>query len=755
LAFALFGKEVEWKGMASSAQLHLLLKKHFGHDQFRPHQLEIIETILEGQDVFAVLPTGAGKSLCFQLPALLKPGITLVISPLIALMKDQVDALEANGIAATYLNSSITRQELSQRLESARRGEFKLLYTAPERLLMPDFLDGLKQLQISALAIDEAHCISEWGHDFRPEYRRLAEVRDLLPEAPMIAVTATATHRVRSDVMAQLKLRSPRLFVASFNRPNLTYSILAKRKAETQVISFIKKRNGASGIVYCLSRAGSEALALALKTEGIPALPYHAGLSAAERSRNQERFLRDQVQVMCATIAFGMGINKSNVRFVVHYDLPKNIEGYYQETGRAGRDGLHSECLLLYNRSDMAKLFRFIEDISEPREKQVAKQQLNQMVAYAETLSCRRSFLLDYFGEKYGHQNCGSCDNCLDPAPLVDATMAARKLLSCVFRVQQMSRFDVGLKWIINILRGESTPSISKHSHHTLSTFGIAKDISEETLMDVGAELMRRGFILRSEDQFRTVALTPEGREWLRSSAPLEMPERREQVSRKVAASKDKVFDPGLFEQLKALRKQIAEEKQVPAYVVFADSALQEMARRYPATVEEFNRIPGVGERKAAEYSAPFTQAVAEYLQNNPRQTFEAAPEPKSHRRSNNSASTGSEAPSIRREAPRPNPSSEDSLKLFLAGKSVEEIAEERELTPGTIYEHLVRSISAGIDIPISRFFNPGELAELAQGFQNHTELALKPVFDKLGGKFDYGKLRIYREYSQKAKPPN
>ncbi|MGV3774566.1 MAG: DNA helicase RecQ [Verrucomicrobiales bacterium] len=732
--------------MAPSEYLHQLLKKHFGHDEFRPHQIDIIQSLLAGKDVFAVLPTGAGKSLCFQLPAVVCDGLTLVISPLIALMKDQVDALNENGIPATSLNSSIPRAELAERYDRLGRGEYKLLYAAPERAVMPDFIERLKHLNIAILAIDEAHCISEWGHDFRPEYQMLAKLRAHLPQVPVLAVTATATERVRKDIVNHLELREPETFLASFNRPNLTYGVVGKSKAELQVLGFIKKRPNSSGIVYCLSRAGTESLAEALRRAGISALPYHAGLTPTERGKNQEKFLRDDVQVICATIAFGMGINKSNVRFVIHYDLPKNVEGYYQETGRAGRDGLHSECLLLYSRGDMMKLIRFIDQISGAEEKKIARNQLNQMIALAEAPSCRRAFMLNYFGEKFPYPNCGGCDNCLDPAAVVDATLEARKFLSCVFRVHQLSNFGVGLKWIANILQGESTPAIQKHRHETLSTFGIAKDVPEHRLMDVGGELLRRGYLSQSEDQFATLTITDKGRIFLRSNEKLSLAARREQVSKKIAASRDAEYDQELFDSLRALRKQIADERNVPAFVVFADSSLQDMARKYPRSLESFKDIAGVGDKKAAEFGGTFTKVIQEFLQTNqPKQFAPAQPVRPPARQIRTSAFSSDVLPSTFR-ANQGTGSAEESLKLFLAGKSVEQIAEERNLTPGTVYEHLVRSAATGATIPLDRFFSEPEVELLKKEFATHTTPALKPIFEKFNGQFDYGKLRLFRE---------
>ncbi|MGD0252624.1 MAG: RecQ family ATP-dependent DNA helicase, partial [Verrucomicrobiota bacterium] len=462
-----------------------LLKQYFGFTSFRPLQEEIIRDALAGRDVFALLPTGGGKSLCFQLPALAHDGLTVVVSPLIALMKDQVDALQAAGVPATFLNSSLAAEESRKRLRGLHNGQYRLLYAAPERLMLSGFLSDLQRWNVSLLAVDEAHCISEWGHDFRPEYRQLADLRGLFPKVPMMALTATATGRVRADIVKLLKLREPRCYVASFNRPNLTYRVLAKNKPYDQVLEFVRARPKESGIVYCHSRKSAESVARRLNEDGVKARPYHAGLTPKERSEHQELFLRDDVRVICATIAFGMGINKPNVRFVLHYDLPKNIEGYYQETGRAGRDGLPSECVLLFSAGDVIKQTQFIDEKPDPKEQQIAREQLQKMVHYAECAGCRRRELLAYFGEKFGgvspesgrdalprvqadqqvsptEANCGACDNCLSPRETFDGTVAAQKFLSCVYRIREKTRFGVGLNHVIEVLTGADTEKVRK-----------------------------------------------------------------------------------------------------------------------------------------------------------------------------------------------------------------------------------------------------------------------------------------------------
>ena len=607
------------------SELLSTLATTFGYNQFRPLQREIIEASLAGRDVFALLPTGGGKSLCFQLPALVRPGLTVVVSPLIALMKDQVDQLQASGVAATFLNSTLSPAEARSRLAGLHRNQWRLLYVAPERLMLDNWQENLRTWNVSCIAVDEAHCVSEWGHDFRPEYRQVAKLRDLLPEVPFMALTATATERVRADVINHLRLRSPEVFVASFNRPNLTYRVTPKDQPIKQLISFLSKREHESGIVYCASRAATERVAEALAGRGFAARAYHAGLEAEERARNQELFLRDEVRIICATIAFGMGINKPNVRWVVHHDLPKNIEGYYQETGRAGRDGLPGDCLLLFSGGDVAKQTHFLDEITDEHEQQVARTQLRQMVHYAESSGCRRVELLSYFGETFPVDACAACDNCLEPRETYDGTIVAQKFLSCVYRVRQASRFSVGLNHIIEVLTGADTDKIRRWGHDQLTTYGIGRDLGRPAWGAVGRELMRLGFLALSDGEFATVDLTEEGMAVLRSrqsislTKPLDSPKARRAARREGEIACDEI----LFDRLRALRKRLADERKVPAYVIFGDTTLRQMARLYPADEDAMHGIFGMGEKKRAEFGATFATAIGEYLSVNSRQRFD------------------------------------------------------------------------------------------------------------------------------------
>jgi len=600
------------------------LKKHFGYDEFRPLQEEIVSDALAGRDVFALMPTGGGKSLCFQLPALLRDGLTIVISPLISLMKDQVDALQTSGIAATFLNSALDRHEAVERLRGLNRGQYRMLYLAPERLMLDGFLERALNWNITQIAIDEAHCISEWGHDFRPEYRELKKLRRHLPDVPIMALTATATKRVRKDIVDQLHLDNARCYVASFNRPNLTYRVVPKSSPYEQVLTFIRSRPNESGIVYCASRKTADSLATKLNDDGVKAKPYHAGLQAKERTKHQELFLRDDARVITATIAFGMGINKPNVRFVVHHDLPKNIESYYQETGRAGRDGLPSECELLFSASDVVKQRRFIEEKSE-REQRIAREQLRDMIHYAETRDCRRATLLKYFGEEFP-ASCNGCDNCLEPRETFDGTVPAQKFLSCIQRVRQKSGFSFGLNHIVDVLNGADTEPIRQRGHDQLSTYGIGQDLKRGAWLAIGRELLRLGLVTAAPGRFATLELTEAGwaalreRKQITLTKPYEVQEKKRSKRR----TGEIECDEALFEKLRTLRRKLADERDVPAYIIFSEVALREMARAYPTTTAEFGRIPGVGQQKLRDFAEPFTTAIAEYLAKRSRQSAKA-----------------------------------------------------------------------------------------------------------------------------------
>jgi ATP-dependent DNA helicase RecQ len=706
------------------------LKKSFGYDQFRPLQQEIIHDALAGRDVFVLMPTGGGKSLCFQLPALLRDGLTIVVSPLISLMKDQVDALQTSGIPATYLNSTLDRDEAKTRWRGLHRGEYRMLYVAPERLMLETFLERALNWDIAQFAIDEAHCISEWGHDFRPEYRELKKLREHFPDAPVMALTATATERVRADIVKQLKLREPLCYVASFNRPNLTYRVIPKTSPYEQLLAFIRARHNESGIVYCASRKSTESLARNLNEDGISAKPYHAGLTSPERTKHQESFLRDDVRVVTATIAFGMGINKPNVRFVVHYDLPKNIESYYQETGRAGRDGLPSECVLLFNPGDVVKQLHFIDEKSE-NEARIARAQLQQMVHYAETRECRRATLLQYFGEQYATSSCEGCDNCLSPRETFDGTIPAQKFLSCVHRIHAKSGFGFGLNHVVDVLRGADTEAIRQRGHNELSTHGIGRDLKRESWQAIGRELLRLGLVECAPGRFATLSLTFAGLETLRERTPVTLTKQVD-VAEKAARSEAGAIecDESLFERLRGLRRKLADERGVPAYIIFSDVSLREMARNYPTNAGEFRRIPGVGEQKFRDFAEAFLSEIKDYLAANSRRTF-------------------SEDIDLRfpRRRPRLNDSQTETLRRFQRGETLDEIARARGFVHSTIYDHLLAAIECGkLPQPLQRFFTSAQEKEIEAAFRQVPDGRLVDVSALLGGKYDIGLLRIFRE---------
>jgi ATP-dependent DNA helicase RecQ len=722
--------------METRPPLNELLKTHFGYDTFRPLQREIMDAALAGRDVLAILPTGAGKSLCYQLPALARDGVTLVISPLIALMKDQVDQLTASGVDATFLNSTLDPQENRRRLDAIRAGEVKLVYLAPERLMSGDFLSVVKSWNVTALAVDEAHCISEWGHDFRPEYRRLRELRAALPGVPAIALTATATPRVREDILSQLGLSEAAVFVASFNRPNLNYLVEPKQEAARRIVDFIRSRGQDSGIVYAQSRKRTEELAATLRQSGIPAVCYHAGLEANERARNQEAFLRDEVRVVCATVAFGMGINKPDVRFVIHADLPKNIEGYYQETGRAGRDGLPADCLLLFSRGDVAKLLGFTDEIPDQEAREHARLQLDQMADFAENDACRRVNLMGYFGEKWPDENCGGCDNCLAPRETWDATTEAQKFLSCVLRVKQSGSPPVGIRHLSDILAGSRAEKVLAKRHDQLSTYGIGKEHSAAKWAEIARQFARKGLIEIESGGFPTVTTTAEGMAFLREKRSVSLT--RLMATDKPAKAQragDIDCDMELFEILRAHRKQVADAAGVPPYVVFSDVALRHMARAYPTDDTAFLTIPGVGERKLADYGPGFMSGIAAFLENHDRRPF---------------APLANFTPPPKVPKPAVNSTAQLSLEMWRAGKNIDEIAAERGLSPVTIEGHLAQAIANGESLDPRTFYTAGEEEEIRAAFEGYTDEALKPVFEHLEGRISYGKLKMFRAFESR-----
>ncbi len=589
------------------------LKDVFGYESFRPYQQEIIAGLIEGRDAFVLMPTGGGKSLCYQIPALHRDGLGVVISPLISLMHDQVEALKACGVKAAYYNSTLDEKEARRVLAQMHAGELDLLYIAPERLMSAGFMERLQQVPLALFAIDEAHCISQWGHDFRPEYCQLGQLRQLFPHVPLIALTATAEVHTRSDILERLGLPESRCFVAGFDRPNIRYTVMDKHKPFSQLSAFLKGRPDEAGIVYCLSRRRVEEVAEKLVKAGYRAAPYHAGLSAAERSKAQDDFLRDDVGIIVATVAFGMGIDKSNIRFVVHYDIPKNIESYYQETGRAGRDGLPAEALLLFGYGDVTVARSLIENTGDEQQKRIELHKLNAMVGFAEALSCRRRILLNYFNDSL-ENDCGNCDVCLNPPEVMDVTEDARKALSCVYRVEQ--RF--GMQHVIDVLRGSRKERILQLEHDRLSTYGIGTDQSQEYWLALLRHLVQHGYLEQDLADYSVLKLKAAARPLLNGQAKVSMARPRvKPLSAKRSARRkhsDVDYDEQLFERLRGLRKSLADEAGVPPFVIFSDKSLSEMAAYQPLDGHAFLQIGGVGQHKLERYGAEFMAEIENYI---------------------------------------------------------------------------------------------------------------------------------------------
>ncbi len=593
--------------------IHSLLETHFGYKSFRPTQEQIIQTVLSGNDCLVVMPTGGGKSLCYQVPALCLDGLTLVISPLIALMKDQVDGLRSNGINAAFLNSSQTHEEQMDVMDDATNGRLKLLYVAPERLGVVSFMNYLQTLPLRLIAIDEAHCISEWGHDFRPDYRLLKKLRAAFPQVPCIALTATATPQVQTDIRSQLGLENSPLFLSGFNRTNLTYHVYPKARTFDRLLVILKKAERLPAVVFCFSRKSTEALAADLQAEGLRCLPYHAGMTAEQRKTTQEKFMQDDVQIITATTAFGMGIDKPDIRTVVHIDLPKNIESFYQETGRAGRDGLPSDCILFYSDADRFKQEYFIRQIEDPVLQESTREKLQQMAAYGELRTCRRKYLMAYFSEVYDQENCGSCDRCLaKDEELIDVTDIGHKILRAVLDTGE--RFGGG--HVVDVLRGKSTEKTQMAQHDGLDIFGAARDHSAQKLRYIIAEMMAGGFLKKAGGLYPTLSLTSQGESALERSEGIAIRKPEEEVAiveRKVQDIDEENFERALFEELRALRRQLAEKQRVAAFIIFGDRSLKEMASLFPQSIESFLQIYGVSTKKADRYGKQFTDIIKLY----------------------------------------------------------------------------------------------------------------------------------------------
>ncbi|MEG5171469.1 DNA helicase RecQ [Microcoleus sp. B3-D7] len=709
--------------------LEQALKHFFGYDSFRPGQQEIVEAALQKRDMMIVMPTGGGKSLCFQLPALLKPGLTVVVSPLIALMQDQVEALQDNGIGATFLNSTLSSQETRSRETAILEGKIKLLYVAPERLLGERFLPFLdivaNKLGISAFAIDEAHCVSEWGHDFRPEYRQMQRVRDRYPDIPIMALTATATERVRQDIIQQLTLRNPYIHVASFNRPNLYYEVRPKTKHSfAEVLQIIQKKGG-SGIIYCLSRKKVDEVAYKLQQSGIQALPYHAGMNDVDRATNQTRFIRDDVQVMVATIAFGMGINKPDVRFVIHYDLPKNLEGYYQESGRAGRDNEPAHCSLFFGYGDVKMIDYIIEQKPDPQEQRIARQQLRRVINYAESTDCRRTIQLSYFGDSFPG-NCGTCDNCCNQKPVEDWTIEAMKFLSCVARCQE----KFGMNHIIDVLRGSKNQKILQYQHHQLSTYGIGKDRSADEWKKLSRSLLNQGFLDEKTDGFPILKLNEKSWEIMKRQRTVEIAiEPQREVQGKVRSLAVEV--EGLFTILRTLRKQIADEQFVPPYVVFADKSLRDMAEKRPQNLTEFEEVYGVGSNKRDKYGKVFLEAIRTFCQE------QGLP----------SGAASSDVANLPNLANVASYSQMQTWELYRQGLTVQGIANARGMSPNTISGHLIELMEMGREVDINLLVEPERQQAIVYAIEVMGDEKLRAIYDFLEERYTFEEIKFVRAW--------
>ncbi len=690
----------------TTSQLLLALKKHFGYDTFRKHQQEIISSVLEKKDSLVIMPTGGGKSICFQLPALFFDGITLVISPLIALMKDQVDGLTANGIPASFYNSSQSTEEQNSIIDNIIHSKVKLIYVAPESLAGLENI--LTEQYISCIAIDEAHCISSWGHDFRPSYQQLAFLKQSLPKVPVIALTATADKTTRQDILDQLGISKAKQFITSFDRKNIFLEVRPANDRVTQIIDFVKKRPNQSGIIYCLSRKSTENLAQKLQQNGVKAASYHAGLSFEERTKVQEDFIFDKVEIVCATIAFGMGIDKSNVRWVIHYNMPKNIEGYYQEIGRSGRDGLDAKALLFHSYADVIQLRKFAEGSSN-EDVQIAK--LERMQQFSEATSCRRKILLSYFGELLA-ENCGNCDVCKNPPQFFDGTILAQKILSTIVRLKESEPISM----IIDVLRGAQNAAVLEKNYQQIKTYGIGHDISWKDWQQYIIQIINQGYCEIAFHKHNALQLNDFSEKVLFKNEkifltkPITIQEQKLQKKEKKANT---VLNTDLFERLRKVRNEIAKKEKIPAYLIFSDASLKEMERTRPLSDADFLKISGVGQHKLEVYGDNFMAEIANFM--NEKIT-------KKKKKSTLIV----------------------TYDLYKDGLTIAEIAEERNLSPTTIYSHIAKLYSEGKDINLYDFVTQEEVdqVEKAQHLLEYP-IALKPYFEYFKEEMDYSKIRI------------
>jgi ATP-dependent DNA helicase RecQ len=703
-----------------------ILQHHFGYSSFRFNQKEIVDNVLLRKDTVVLMPTGGGKSVCYQVPALLLDGVTVVISPLIALMKDQVDALKQNNIPAAFLNSSLSSHEQHEVLQKLHANKLKLLYLAPERLVGEgQFFQTLKHVKVSLFAVDEAHCISHWGHDFRPEYLVLGKLKKEFPEIPVIALTATADRLTRQDIIDKLELKDFSLFENSFNRPNIHYLIKSKTNYYDQLFGYLTEHREDSGIIYCLSRSSTETLANQLKSDGFAAAAYHAGLEKNVREQRQNQFLRDDIKIIVATIAFGMGINKSNVRFVVHVDLPKNIEGYYQETGRAGRDGLKSDAILYFSPGDVFKLKRFATIDGNEEQSRVMLKKLDQMAAFCETRKCRRKHLLNYFDEA-APDHCASCDVCLSDYEKSDITVESQKILSAVSRLQE--RF--GINYVVDFLRGSS---VVKEEHQQLKTFGIGKNASKEQWKKHIRELLHLNYLQQSDGEFPVLRLNEQSWKILKGELKVELIEAVREKKELLSKSTEIVaVYPELFQQLKQTRYDLAVRENVPAYIIFSDSTLVELASFLPLTENDIAKISGFGDVKIAKYGKTFLEAIQSYCKLNRLESKMHAKGHKHHKQ----------------KPARENPGDTRrlSLEMFRQGKGVSEIAKERNFVASTIEGHLASFIPTG-EFNIYDLIPERKVTEILEVLDQVGGNSALPIKERLGEDYSFGEIRTVMNY--------
>ncbi len=708
------------------------LHRIFGFNSFRPNQEAIVSALLENRDVFAVMPTGGGKSLCYQLPAHLREGLCVVISPLISLMKDQVDAAKANGLDAEFLNSSLAPKERFRVFQALENHQLDLLYVSPERFAMPEFVATLKKAKVSFFAIDEAHCISEWGHDFRPDYLSLSSIVKHFPKSAVAAFTATATHKVSDDIVAKLGLRNPHLTRASFDRPNLFYQVVPKDNLNFQVLEFLREHTNESGIIYRTTRKSVESMAEFLREQGVQALAYHAGLTPKQRKENQDRFNRDEVEVIVATIAFGMGIDKSNIRFVLHGDLPKNMEGYYQETGRAGRDGEPAHCRLFFGRGDMVRIRYFIEQMEEGLERKIAEEQLFRMVRFAEANACRRKSILGYFGETYPKENCKSCDVCMGDVERVDATVPAQKIMSAILRSGQ----KFGAVHIADIVVGADTQKIRQLGHDQLKTYGVGRDQDKKYWRQMIDALLAQECVIQNQEHYSALELTDKGKRVLLGKKQFEILHQKAGKKAQTATSVGDFSRP-LFEQLRNHRMHLAQEEGVPPFVVFSDRTLREMALYFPDTPEQMAGISGVGAAKLEKYGDAFMTIIEMYKHAHPEEAKKRAV---------------LQVPiKTQKKSKKMGQTIIDTLDLARQGLSLEAIARLRGLSEGTISQHIEKLFEAGLGkgLDVDQLLETSKRLQIEELFNQHGNKSMKSIIEASGNTVTYAELRIVRIFMQ------